>query len=208
MDSSAFNSYLQSIGITDKRVLEAFSKVPRSEFVRPSDIKKAYEDIPLPIGEGQTISQPSLVALMTQELKLKGSEKVLEIGTGSGYQTAILSCLSKKVYSIERIASLANRAKKVLKKLGYKNIKVIIRDGTKGLKKYAPYDGIMVTAGANIIPKSLIDQLKERGRIVVPVGKTRTDQVLQVGIKNKRELKIQDIEPVKFVPLIGKYGWS
>ena len=178
MDSSTFNSYLQSTGITDKRVLEAFLKVPRTEFVLTKDIYRAYEDIPLPIGEGQTISQPSLVAQMTQELKLKGNEKVLEIGTGSGYQAGLLSHLANKVYTIERISSLANHARLIFKKLGYKNIKVVTGDGTKGLKKYAPYHAIIVTAGARDIPQQLIKQLKKGGRIVIPVGKSPADQIL------------------------------
>lgn len=192
----------------DSKILNVFSKVPRHKFIPHEYKDSAYEDNALPIGEGQTISQPSLVALMTSLLKLSGDMKVLEIGTGSGYQTAILSHLAKEVYSIERIYSLAEGAKKVLKKLEIKNVCIYEGDGSLGLPKFAPYDAVIVTAGAQEIPKSLIDQLKEGGRIVIPLGESKNDQKLIVGNKKKGRLETEEVEPVRFVPLIGKHGWK
>ncbi|MDD5450165.1 MAG: protein-L-isoaspartate(D-aspartate) O-methyltransferase [Candidatus Omnitrophica bacterium] len=193
-------------GITDRRVLDAFRRVLRHEFVPDSLKKQAYEDHPLPIGEGQTISQPYMVAIMTESLGLKGSEKVLEIGTGSGYQTAILAELAKEVYSIERFADLADAAKKTLDGLGYKNVTVKTGDGTLGWQEQAPYDGIIVTAGAPEIPESLIKQLKESGRLVIPVGGTFS-QVLTVFTKKKDKIISNEICGCVFVPLVGKEGW-
>ena len=157
-------------GIKDKRVLDAFRKVPRHLFVDEAMYSQAYSDFPLPIGEEQTISQPFIVAMMTEALELKGDERVLELGTGSGYQTAILAEICHRVYSIERISPLAGRARKVLDKLGYGNVVVKIGDGTLGWKDEAPFDAIIVTAGAPEIPQPLIDQLKTGGRFVIPVG--------------------------------------
>jgi len=194
-------------GITDKRVLDAFLCIEREKFVPPEVGKDAYKDFPLPIGEGQTISQPYMVALMTQCLELAGEEKVLEIGTGSGYQTAILALLAREVYSIERISSLAERAKRVLRELGYHNVKVFVGDGTLGLKEYAPYDRIIVTAGAKDIPPPLIEQLDEGGIIVIPVGYTYS-QELMVARKEKGKISYQGVERCVFVPLIGQYGWE
>jgi protein-L-isoaspartate(D-aspartate) O-methyltransferase len=193
-------------GIKDKRVLWAMSMVPREKFVLKENEKEAYLDCPLPIGMGQTISQPYMVALMTQCLSLEGSECILEVGTGSGYQAAILSKLAKMVYTVERLKILADRAENIFKELEIKNVKVVGGDGTNGLKEYSPYDGIIVTAGAPEIPQSLINQLKERGRIVIPVGNSFSQDLL-LGKKDKGKLKIQNYGGCIFVPLLGKYGW-
>jgi len=194
-------------GITDQRVLAAFYKVEREKFV-PSEVRNnAYEDFPLSIGEGQTISQPYMVALMTQSLELKGDEKILEIGTGSGYQTAILAELAREVYSIERIRVLAERARKLLEKLGYSNIKILLSDGTLGWEESSPYDRILVTAGAREIPQPLTDQLEEEGVMVIPVGNSYS-QDLKVVRKRKNRIKTATVEKCVFVPLIGKYGWD
>ena len=194
-------------GIEDERVLVTFRTVRREVFV-PAELKEdAYGDFPLSIGEGQTISQPYMVALMTQCLELKGNEKVLEIGTGSGYQTAILAELSKQVYSIERIQTLAKRAKEILEKLNYTNIKILVGDGTLGWEEFSPYDRILVTAAAAEIPPSLMDQLEEKGIMVIPVGGIYS-QELKVIRKEKGRPKLKTVERCIFVPLIGKYGWD
>ncbi len=194
-------------GITDQRVLAAFYKVEREKFV-PSEVRNnAYQDFPLSIGEGQTISQPYMVALMTQSLELKGDEKILEIGTGSGYQTAILAELARKVYSVERMRALAERARKLLEKLGYSNVKILLGDGTLGWKEFSPYDRILVTAGAREIPQPLTDQLEEEGIMVIPVGNSYS-QDLRVVRKRKNRIKTARVEKCVFVPLIGKYGWD
>ncbi len=203
-----FDEYLKPQGIKDERVKEAFLTTPRHEFVPKDYQTEAYLDMPLPIGQNQTISQPSLVASMTQLLKLKGTEKVLEIGTGSGYQAAILSQLAKEVYTVELLPQLAKQAQKTLFKLGYDNVHVQISDGSFGLEKSAPYDAIIVTAGAKLIPPSLVEQLKEGGRIIIPVGESLYDQILTVGIKKHGKLKTKSVEPVAFVPLVGKYSIS
>lgn len=202
------NTALIPFGIKDKKVLDAFLKTPRHKFVENKYQDEAYLDIPLPIGEGQTISQPSLVAQMTELLKLKGNEKVLEIGTGSGYQATILSNLADKIYTVEILPNLAQKAAQTIKKLKYENVQVEVANGTLGLPKYAPYDAIIVTAGAKDIPKALIDQLKVGGRLVIPVGTKPGSQELKVVTKRKNKLEIEDIEPVLFVPLVGKYGWK
>lgn len=194
-------------GISDKKVLATFYKVRREKFV-PSELRgDAYEDFPLSIGEGQTISQPFMVALMTQSLELKGHEKVLEIGTGSGYQTAILAELSEEVYSIERIRSLAQKAQGLLKKLGYNNIKIFSGDGTLGWEEYSPYDRILITAGAREVPQPLIEQLKEGGIMVIPIGNLYS-QDLKVIKKEENRIRTVSVEKCIFVPLIGKYGWD
>lgn len=189
-------------------MINAFLKVPRHKFVPAKYRRDAYLDVPLPIGEGQTISQPSLVAVMTQALELKGREKVLEVGTGSGFQAAILSHLAKKVYTIEIIGRLADKAAKTLKKLHCDNVHVEIGDGSVGLPEYVPYDAIIVTAAGNKVPQPLIDQLKVGGRIVIPVGDSLYGQQLKVGKKVGNTIKFIDIEPVAFVPLHGKFGWE
>lgn len=193
-------------GISDPGVLAAFRKVPRHEFVPPGLQDSAYDDSALPIGEDQTISQPYMVAIMTELLKLKGSEKVLEVGTGSGYQAAILAELCRKLYTIERIGPLSKRAEGILKKLNYHNVEYIIGDGTEGFSPSAPYDSIIVTAGCPQIPPPLIDQLAEGGSLVIPVGE-RFYQTLTVVTKEKGKIKIEPSIGCVFVPLVGKYGW-
>ena len=189
-------------GISDPRVLSAMRKVPRHLFVEEALQDRAYGDYALPIGEKQTISQPFMVALMTEALELSGSEIVLEIGTGSGYQAAILAELSRQVYSIERIPSLALRAKKVIEDLGYKNVDIKIYDGTLGWEEKAPFDCIIVTASAPDIPKSLTDQLKLGGRLVIPVG-TRHFQTLIKVVKKKDGLVKMPLTECVLVPRIG-----
>lgn len=195
-------------GVSDPKVLNAFLATPRHKFVPGQYQNEAYFDIALPISYGQTISQPSLVALMTQSLNLKGNEKVLEIGTGSGYQAAILSHLVKDVYTVEILPQLAKKAQKTLIRLGYKNVHISKGNGTIGLEKFAPFDAIIVSAGGKEIPQPLIDQLKVGGRIIIPIGASIYNQRLTLGIKKPSGLEIKTIEPVAFVPLIGKYGWQ
>ncbi len=193
-------------GIKDKRVLEAMSVVPRHLFVEDALQSQAYGDFPLPIGEGQTISQPYIVALMTQALALRGEEKVLEIGTGCGYQAAVLAQLCHKVYTVERIKQLAIRARKTFDRLRYLNIVCRIDDGTLGWPQHAPYDAIIVTAGGPRIPDPLLEQLADPGRLVMPVG-DRLSQQLVVLEKRDGECRQQVIEHVRFVSLIGDHGW-
>lgn len=195
-------------GITDRKVLDAFLRVEREKFVPLMVRKDAYGDFPLSIGEGQTISQPYMVALMTQCLKLSGKEKVLEIGTGSGYQTAILAQLTREVYSVERIPSLAEKARNLLKKMGYKNIRIFVGNGSLGLKEYAPYDRIIVTAGAKNLPSPLLEQLKEGGVMVIPVGDTYSQELMVVEKKKGEKITTRVVEKCVFVPLIGEYGWE
>jgi len=197
-------SQIKARGIKDKRVLNAMLKVPRHLLIPKKKWDEAYTDQPLPIGEGQTISQPYIVALMTQLLRLKGEEKVLEIGTGSGYQAAILAELAKEVYTIEIIEKLAKRAEKDLKELGYKNIKVKTGDGFLGWKEYAPFDAIIVTCAVPEVPQPLIDQLKEGGRIVIPLGESFKFQILTVVEKKKGKLIYRDITGCVFVPMTGE----
>jgi protein-L-isoaspartate(D-aspartate) O-methyltransferase len=193
--------------ISDKRVLEAFRKVPRHEFV-PEDLRQsAYNDYPLPIGENQTISQPYMVALMTECLKLKDGEKVLEIGTGSGYQAAILGEIAGEVYSVERFKDLADKASEILHSLGYKNIHIKAGDGTLGWSEFAPYDGIVVTAGAPGVPESLVKQLKDGGRLVIPIDSGGFGQILTLVERVGHTTRQSDICACTFVPLIGKEGW-
>ncbi len=195
-------------GISDERVLDAMRKVPRHMFVPEHIQQRAYDDMALSIGEGQTISQPYMVAIMTELLELKGDEKVLEIGTGSGYQTAILSELAKEVYSIERIEQLAERAKSILNSLFYKNVKIKTGDGTLGWEEESPFDRILITAGTPQIPQPLIEQLSDNnGIIVAPVG-DRFSQVLIKIIKTHGKLEKETHTPCVFVPLIGKHGWQ
>lgn len=189
-------------GVNDKRVLNAMLEVERHRFVPKYLSAFAYTDRPLPIGEGQTISQPYIVALMTELLKLEGDEKVLEIGTGSGYQAAILAELSKEVYTIEILEPLAKRAKRLLKDLGYKNIAVKHGDGYIGWEEHAPFDAIIVTAAPEYVPQPLIQQLAEGGRMVIPVGDIW--QELKLLNKNKGRIESKAIIPVRFVPMTGK----
>lgn len=194
-------------GIHDKAVLEAMRTVPRHLFVDDAMYSSAYGDHPLPIGSGQTISQPYIVALMTQALQLQGNERILEIGTGSGYQAAILSKLCERVYTIERIDSLLVRARKAFDKLHYLNIISRIDDGTAGWTSEAPFDGIIVTAGGPKVPEPLIEQLADPGRMVIPVGDQYV-QDLRLIEKKDGEISDQIIEHVRFVNLIGDHGWS
>lgn len=193
-------------GIKDKRVLDAFYKIDRHKFIPEELRSSAYADFPVPIGEGQTISQPYIVALMTECLGLSGQEKILEIGTGSGYQAAILAELVKEVYSIERFANLAERAKAVFKELGYVNIKVKVEDGTLGWQEEAPFDRILITAASPRIPLPLSEQLKENGKLILPLGEGFS-QVLTLVEKKKDKLEFSQICGCVFVPLVGKYGY-
>ena len=195
---------IKARGIKADRVLKALAKVPRHLFVPPHLLSQAYNDYPLPIGEGQTISQPYIVALMTEALELKPGDKVLEVGTGSGYQTTILAEMGAEVYSIEIIPQLAEKAEKTLKNLGYENIQVLTSDGSLGLARKAPFDGIIVTAAALKIPPELINQLKVGGRLVIPVGKVGEIQVLYQVVKEEQGYKTYSLGSVLFVPLIEK----
>ena len=195
-------------GIKDQRVLDALLKVPRHLFVGDAHRMSAYEDHPLSIGEGQTISQPYIVALMTEALKLTGSETVLEIGTGSGYQTTILAELAARVYSIERIPSLTGRARKVMDSLGYNNVLVKLSDGTLGWDEYAPYDRILVTAGAPSVPEPLIDQLAPGGILVIPVGTNSLQELVRVTKGEDGSIKKDRMGSCVFVRLVGKHGWE
>jgi protein-L-isoaspartate(D-aspartate) O-methyltransferase len=193
--------------IKDQRVLEVMRNIPRHSFVPQEYQDLAYTDRPIPIGEGQTISQPYVVALMTQLLCLQGDENVLEIGTGSGYQAAILAALAKQVYTIERHEGLAERAAEVLQELGIENVEVHHGDGSIGWSEHGPYDGIMVTAAAPEVPKPLLKQLTKEGRLVLPVGGPR-GQYLQCWRQKGAKYTHDDIVPVSFVPLRGKHGWE
>lgn len=193
--------------ITDPRVLKAFLDVPRHKFVEDYLKYKAYEDYPLSIGYGQTISQPYMVALMTQALQPDPDDMILEIGTGSGYQSAILSRLCRTVHTIERISALASRSRKIHDELEYFNIHIRIGDGTKGLSQHAPYNGIIVTAGAPHVPQALKEQLAEGGRLIVPVG-DEVMQDLKRFTKTGGGIKEESLGGCRFVKLIGKNGWS
>ena len=193
--------------IKDKRILDAMGKVPRHLFVEEGLWHQAYGDFPLPIGQGQTISQPYIVALMTDALQLKGDEKVLEIGTGSGYQAAILAELTTHVFSIERISSMASKARKILDELGYANVLIRVSDGTYGWGDEAPFDSIMVTAGAPEIPPTLVEQLKVGGRLVIPVGDEYSQILLKV-VKTETGYQEEDLGGVRFVKLVGDHGWK
>ena len=197
-------SDLKGRDITDPVVLGAMEKVPRHRFVSKKQWRVAYSDHPLPIAEGQTISQPYVVALMTQALRLKPGERVLEIGTGSGYQAAILAELTPEVYSIEIREGLAERSRKVLKELGYTDVKVKHGDGYFGWKEYAPFDAIIVTCAANHIPPPLIEQLKVGGRLIIPVGSTTYWQTLTLMEKEADGLAVHHMGSVSFVPMTGE----
>jgi len=194
-------------GIKDGRVIDAIRRISRHLFVEEALQSQAYNDYPLPIGYGQTISQPYMVALMTDALELKGHEQVLEIGTGSGYQTALLAILAEKVCSIERISELAARARKTLDELDCYNVEIKIFDGTYGWKEKAPFDAIMVTAGAPDVPQPLLDQLAIGGRIVIPVGEAGLQDLFQVT-RTEREFVKKNLGGCRFVKLIGRHGWD
>lgn len=202
------DSQLVSRGIKDRRVIEAMLKVPRHKFVEEAMAAQSYSDTPLPIGEKQTISQPYMVALMTELLQLNGTEKVLEIGTGSGYQAAILAMTARRVYTVERIRSLALRARKALDSLGMLNVNIKMDDGTEGWQEEAPFDAIIVTAGAPEIPQALTSQLKIGGRLVIPVGDQYEQRLLRLLKREDGSLQQEQSVSCRFVKLVGKHGWS
>jgi protein-L-isoaspartate(D-aspartate) O-methyltransferase len=193
--------------IGDKRVLAAMAHIPREEFVPLENRHLAYEDSPLPIGLDQTISQPLIVAIMTEALELKGSEKVLEVGTGSGYQTAILAELARRVITTERLTALAGTAKRTLERLGYKNVVVHLAEETLGWQGEAPYDAIMVTAGAPRVPVDLLAQLSIGGRLVIPVGSRYVQELYKVT-RRRRGNKVQKLGGCRFVSLVGRDAWE
>ena len=205
--SKMVEEQITSRGIKEAKLIAAMREIPRHLFVEEALQNQAYTDHPLPIGEKQTISQPYMVALMTEALLLTGKEKVLEIGTGSGYQTAILAELSEKVFSIERIRPLALRARKLLYELGYFNVEIKIFDGTFGWTEESPFDAILVTAGSPDIPQPLIDQLETGGKLVIPVGDEFVQDLFRVT-KTEEGVKKEDLGGCRFVKLIGKYGWK
>lgn len=194
--------------VSDERVLEAMLSIPRHLFV-PEGIKsQAYNDNALPIAAGQTISQPFIVARMTELLELKGDEKVLEIGAGSGYQTAVLASLARKVFAIERLDALEREAEERLTSLGYRNIVMKSADGTAGWDTYKPYDAILVAAGGPEVPEPLVEQLKVGGKLVIPVGEDQKTQVLMRVTRTENGTKVENFGPCAFVPLIGEHGWK
>ena len=204
------NSQIRARGISDLRVLRAMEKIPRHLFVDEGLTEQVYNDNPLPIDEGQTISQPYIVALMTEALELKGGEKLLEIGTGSGYQTAVLAELGARVFSIERLASLAANARKLLYSLNYFTVAIRVGDGTYGWREEAPFDGIIVTAGAPDIPAILVEQLTVGGRLVVPVGDRYSQSLIKLTrlSEDTGDVKREELGGCRFVNLIGVYGWK
>jgi protein-L-isoaspartate(D-aspartate) O-methyltransferase len=200
-------SQLQRRGITDPRVLQAMREVPRHLFVPPEWRHEAYSDRPLPIGADQTISQPYMVAIMVQSLALQGHECVLEIGTGSGYQAAVLSCLAAQVVSLEYFAALADSARTLLQHLEYTNVEVMVGDGGLGLPAQAPYEGIIVAAAAPHVPPALLAQLADGGRLVIPVG-SATGQDLLIITRHGEDYAQERSVPCRFVPLLGQEGWA
>ncbi len=194
-------------GVRAPGVIAAMLQVPRHKFVEEALESQAYQDAPLPIGEKQTISQPYMVAVMSEALALDGTEKVLEVGTGSGYQAAVLALLADRVFSLERIPALARRARKVLDACGYNKVNIRLADGTLGWQEMAPFDAIMVTAGAPAVPQGYLDQLAVGGRLVIPVG-DRTSQVLmRITRISEDEFKEEQLLGCRFVPLVGNHGW-
>lgn len=194
--------------IADPRVLDVMNRLPRHLFVPEAIKSQAYNDNALPISFGQTISQPFIVARMTELLELKGNEKVLEIGAGSGYQTAVLASLARKVFAIERIVSLANEARLRLQTLGFRNVTLKTGDGTEGWSAYMPYDAILVAAGGPEIPEPLVDQLKVGGKLVIPIGRDQKSQMLIRVTRKKFGYEQENFGACAFVPLIGEHGWS
>ncbi len=194
-------------GVNDPAVLSAMGQVPRHLFVPAELVRDAYGDYPLPIGEGQTISQPYIVALMTQAAQLDPESKVLEIGTGSGYAAAVLSRIAREVYSIERVHPLVERAKHALKEAGYTNVRIFEGDGSLGLPEQAPFDAIIVTAGAPVVPQSFLSQLNVGGRVIIPVGDALSQQLLRLKKLPNNTYAQEVLELVRFVPLIGEQGW-
>jgi protein-L-isoaspartate(D-aspartate) O-methyltransferase len=208
--SRMVETQIRARSISDERVLNVMETMPRHLFVDEGLIAQAYSDNPLPIGEKQTISQPYIVALMTQALELKGRERVLEIGTGSGYQTAILAKLADRVFSIERVAVLANRARRILDNLNCYNVAIRVGDGSYGWKEEAPFDAIITTAAAPQVPQYLLEQLTPGGRLVVPVGNREVQTLYKLTrpAENPAEIKKEDLGGCRFVSLIGESGWK
>ncbi|MGH9498320.1 MAG: protein-L-isoaspartate(D-aspartate) O-methyltransferase [Terriglobales bacterium] len=200
------NAQLRARGIRDQRVLAAMGKVPRHLFVDEEYRDSAYEDHPVPIGAGQTVSQPYIVAFMLEVLSLDGSERVLEIGTGSGYLTALLAELARQVYSVERIGSLSQAAESALQRLGYTNVSLKVGDGSTGWADHAPFDAIVVSAAAPEVPKALLEQLREAGRMIIPVGPAEA-QELKLVRKERGRAVVTNLEACRFVPLIGQEGY-
>ena len=198
---------LRQRGIRDPGVLEAMRKVPRHEFVPPKLLAQAYDDCPLPIGEGQTISQPYMVGAMTEAAELSGRETALEVGTGSGYQAAILARLAARVYTIEQHGALSAAAEERLRRLGVANVTCIVGDGSLGYADAAPYDAIIVTAGAPEMPPTLLEQLADGGRLVIPVGRCDSQELLLVR-KRGAGMTRETVNYCRFVPLTGRYGWG
>jgi protein-L-isoaspartate(D-aspartate) O-methyltransferase len=198
---------LQEQGIRDLAVLKAIDETPRHLFVPKAVRHRAYEDSALPIGNGQTISQPSIHARYLELLHLTGTEKVLEVGTGSGYQTVLLSHLAAQVFSIERVAPLLESARAIIQQLGARNISLLLGDGTLGWRQYAPYDAILVSAAAPDVPQAYVEQLAEGGRLLIPLG-DREEQILYLMVKRGDRLERREIAPVRFVPLVGKHSWE
>jgi protein-L-isoaspartate(D-aspartate) O-methyltransferase len=198
---------LRARGIRDERVMAAMGKVPRELFVSADHWQEAYEDHPLPIGAGQTVSQPYIVAFMLEALALDGSEAVLEIGTGSGYQTALLAELARQVYSMERIGTLARAAAATLQDLGYRNVQLAVGDGSLGLAEYAPFDAVVVSAAAPSIPQALLEQLRNGGRMVIPVGPQEAQELCFVR-KQHGDAVVTRLEGCRFVPLVGQQGFA
>ncbi|HEX8851118.1 MAG TPA: protein-L-isoaspartate(D-aspartate) O-methyltransferase [Gemmatimonadaceae bacterium] len=198
---------LQEKGIRDLAVLRAFEQTPRHIFVPTGVRHRAYEDSALPIGNGQTISQPSIHARYLELLKLTGREKVLEVGTGSGYQTVLLAHLAAQVFSIERIAPLLQGAREAIAKCGVRNVSLLLGDGTLGWREYSPYDAILVSAAAPSVPQPLVEQLAEGGRMLIPLG-GQDVQTLAVLTRRNGQIQREDILPVRFVPLLGQHGWQ
>lgn len=204
------DAQIRSRGVRDERVLRAMEKIPRHLFVDEGLIDQAYNDNPLPIGEKQTISQPYIVALMTEALEIQGREKVLELGTGSGYQTAILAEISDRVFTIERIASLAHKARKLLESLNYYNVVIRVGDGTYGWREESPFEAILVAAGSPSIPRTLLEQLAVGGRLVIPVGGRYSQSLIKLTrlSENIDDVKREDLGGCRFVSLIGEHGWK
>ncbi len=200
-------THIQARGVLNRRVLEVMSQIPRETFLGGQKNVNPYGDFPIPIGHGQTISQPYMVAFMTEQLGLRGCEKVLEIGTGSGYQTAVLAELAEQIYTIERIPYLLDRSKEILKKLGYSNIEFKVADGSDGWVEEEPFDGILVTAAVPSIPDSLKVQLADNGTLVIPVGDYKTYQLLTVVKRIGKRFETRESIGCRFVPLIGKIGF-
>lgn len=198
---------LQDQGVRDLAVLRAFDEVPRHLFVPTAVSHRAYEDAALPIGGGQTVSQPSVHALSLQALRLTGRERVLEVGTGSAFQTALLGRLAEQVFSVERVPALFDRARETLAQLGVRNVSLLLGDGTLGWREYAPYDAIVVGAASPDVPPAYVEQLAEGGRLVIPVG-SREAQTLAVFTRRAAGLERADLLPVRFVPLVGAQGWA